>query len=573
MSVKFGFFDSVESSGVQDRVYSSTDFNEYFKGFMGHYIKVRQSDGTDKMVPQFGSGKFANVGMELQVAPLSGLMVSVGSGKALVDYHWYEQDASETITFAANQNASLTRIDRLVLRSNSNLTAYNGTPARSVELAIIQGTPSDPPVLPPINTYEDTAQDGIYELLLANVKIRTGASVITSSDIDQASSPIIRALLDQGQSLDLLLAQYTEKLNSMAAVMDNWFESKMNDWNSWFYDITNNLTVGGYIKSFHKHINSVQNSTIDLDMTNYTYQSDDVFLVTYNGLMLTRGVHYTIAMAGELAQLTLITSKVGTQTASDMDITVLKTNLSQRIEGTLGSATGTNFIHVSDVALGSRAYGFKINSLGTDTSPVMVCNNRNLADLSGIEAETSGGVTITPLTGSNAGKFLLEGSNTSGEDVVFTCAVSTKAFAYNGEYNISLDGSGDNLSDGVHFTIASIYEEAVTDIATADVGTPEVFVTNDTEDKTFPEDVVIFKITVDSDATEEFNYVISPMIEYGHDTHDFMAHHASEFIYGEGLPTFTDNFAYIYAKEDDQANTYQLIYYVLSEGSADNISY
>ena len=568
MAKKFGFFDSVENNGAPDRVYSSVDFNEYFKGFMGYYYGGNQNN------PQYGCGRFANVGQQLKVTPLSGLTVTIGSGKALVDYHWYEQDAAETITFEPNNNASLSRRDRLVLRSNSNLVPYNGTPARTVELTIVKGTPGNPPQLPALNIHESTSQDGVYELLLANVTIRPGASNITASDIDQSTSPWIRGMLDQGKSLDILIAEYQAKLDALSASMDRWLAEKMVAWETWFYDITDNLTVGGYIRSYHKRVANMTSSIVLLDMTGYEFETDDVFLVTYNGLMLTRGTHYNVTRSGDQAQLQLVASMVGLQEASDMDITVLKTNLAQRKDGSLTSITGSRYLYTNNVAYGSSAYGFKIYNLGSDANPVMEYSNRNLAKLDGISEQTSNGVTITPLTGGNAGKFLLEGSNTSGLPVEFTCSVSTKAFAYNGEYTISLDGVGDNLADGVHFTISKSVEGVITDVATADVGEPETFITNDTEDKTFYDDIVVFKITIDADATEEFNYTISPMVEYGGVVHDFAQHQGGTFVYDEDMPSFTDHITYIWAQTDDEANKFQMIYYlVVEDTSADNISY
>lgn len=567
MSVKFGFFDSVETNGVQDRVYSSVDFNEYFKGFMGYYY------GANNTNPQYGCGRFANVGQQLKVYPISGLTVGIGSGKALVDYHWYEQDAAETITFSPNTNPTYNRRDRLVLRSNANLVPKSGTPARTVELAIIEGIPGQNAPLPALNIHESTTQDGVYELLLANVTVRAGATEIKQSDIDQSTSPWIRGMLDQGKSLDILVAEFTARLEAQEKYMNDWLDQKQRAFDTWFYDLSDNLLVGGYIQCYHKLVESVTSSVINLNISGYSYESDDVFIVSYNGLTLTRGYHYNVALSGSIAQLTLVASRVNTQAASDMDITILKTNIAKRKEGTLSSDTGSKYIYTNDIALGSTAYGFKIYNLGNDEHPTMMRSNRNLAKLTGITSQTTNGVTITPLTGANAGRFLLEGSNEGGTDITFSCTVSTKALAYAGEYTISLDGSGDNLADGVHFTISSVNDGTITDIATADVGTPETFLTNEDGDTTFVGDTLMFKITVDSDATEEFSFVISPMLEYGPDVHDFVVHTESEFVYGQDKPTFDDTISYIWAKEDEDASNFQLIYYVLSDGSADDQQY
>ena len=84
----------------------------------------------------------------------------------------------------------------------------------------------------------------------------------------------------------------------------------------------------------------------------------------------------------------------------------------------------------------------------------------------------------------------------------------------------------------------------------------------------------MFKSTIDADATEEFNYTISPMVEYGGVVHDFAQHQGGTFVYDEDMPSFTDHITYIWAQTDDEANKFQMIYYlVVEDTSADKISY
>lgn len=102
-------------------------------------------------------------------APGSGLTVNVAPGRAWIEGHLWESDATEALTLAA-AHASLPRIDRIILRldwSNNNIA-----------LAVLQGTPATSPLPPAL-----TQTSSLWEISLAQVSVPAGATTIGASNL------------------------------------------------------------------------------------------------------------------------------------------------------------------------------------------------------------------------------------------------------------------------------------------------------------------------------------------------------------------------------------------------------
>lgn len=582
MSVEFGFFESVED----DRLYYSDSFNKYFKGmYEGH----AQSKGVYKDSPS--SGIFRNIGDGLRVIPGSNPNeVVVTSGKAIVDYHWFEMiDEVQTLSLNANP-MPYPRYDCIVLRCNSTNSLYQNlsrsptsTPARSINIAIVEGKTGSAtsvyPPLPALDQYESGgSDDGIYELPIALVLRKAQANgLIATSDINNAIAPVIRGVLNADSEIDVYADTYNAKMEAAYEEMKAWIERAQNLYDIWFYDVSNNLTVGGYVKSYHKHLNSVTSSSISLDMTGYTYEDTDVFIVTYNGLMLAKGTHYSISIGGDNPTLQLTNGQVNPGAVNEMDILILKSSLDQKENMTIASATGTNYVYVSNT-VDTQAYGFKIHNIpeGSSQTPTISYSNRNLAMVSGFESDPKDDRTEISFINNEDGSFSILGQNLTGEDIVYTTTVSTRAFARANVCCISCPGSGDGGTlSGEDSVIFSIENSDGTFVKQSTDDDPTFEITDDTFG-----DTVVFKITIvagagvdESLGVNGMNYTIQPQVEVGEVVHDFVRHVEGEFVYGETLPAFTDNIAFIWPKEDPNINKLQLLYYVLAEGSADEIEY
>lgn len=143
---KSGFFNSSDG----DRVYDALDFAAYFGSLVSN-------------------GVFYATATNLQVSPGTGLAVSVAAGSAWINGYRYENTDALNMLLAT-ANGSNPRIDRVVVRLSQI--------SRSIQLAIITGTPAVTPVAPALTRTSD-----IYELGIADVLIPAAATSIAPNNI------------------------------------------------------------------------------------------------------------------------------------------------------------------------------------------------------------------------------------------------------------------------------------------------------------------------------------------------------------------------------------------------------
>ena len=143
---KSGFFNSTDG----DRIYDAADFAAYFGSLVSN-------------------GVFYMTATNLQVSPSIGLAVNVAAGSAWINGYRYENtdDLNLPLTTA---NGSNPRIDRIVVRLSQI--------SRSVQIAVVDGTPAATPVAPALTRTSD-----IYELGIADVLVPTAATSIVSNNI------------------------------------------------------------------------------------------------------------------------------------------------------------------------------------------------------------------------------------------------------------------------------------------------------------------------------------------------------------------------------------------------------
>lgn len=115
----------------------------------------------------------------------SGMQVFVDTGRAWIEGHFYENDASKTLAIAAADPTN-PRIDRIVLKLD--------TAANTIALVIKTGTPAGSPT-PPARVFSGTT----YELPVAQVLVDAAATSITAPKITDE-----RCYASQGPALDRL---------------------------------------------------------------------------------------------------------------------------------------------------------------------------------------------------------------------------------------------------------------------------------------------------------------------------------------------------------------------------------
>lgn len=257
MAVRYGYFNSVDG----DRKYNAEDMTMYFKGLV--------SDGI-----------YQTIGNMFAVTATSGLTVSIGTGRALVNMHWIECDAPFTITFDAVSVSSDT-YQLIVLRCN---LADN---VRSV--GVFTKTSSD-------GTISLTNNDTVAELCIARVRIRANASSISQSDIrDYRGSsycPWITGLIKQ-VDVSQLNAQFYKYYEEQTAELEAYMAQQKASFDSWLSSLQSELQVNTKLKKYQYSYETTTENEREIPLIS-NYEDGDVLLAHINGVLYVEGDEYTI---------------------------------------------------------------------------------------------------------------------------------------------------------------------------------------------------------------------------------------------------------------------------------------
>lgn len=186
---EYGFFNYdeavLESTGKYDRQYTAEDFAKYFALFIGN-------------------GVFANPASQLMVkiaaTKQTPYNVTVEPGWAFINGYWYHLQQKATLTIPVNTTAQ-TKYQRVVVR-------YNNT-TREIGLTVVEATSE---------TIEPTRNEAVYDLALAQIVVKSNASVLSASDVKdlRPSSKYcgyVAGAIDQidaGTLYDNLIEQFNE---------------------------------------------------------------------------------------------------------------------------------------------------------------------------------------------------------------------------------------------------------------------------------------------------------------------------------------------------------------------------
>lgn len=151
---RFGFFDAVETApGVYDRVYNAEEFSVPFSALID--TGVLEGAGDSLEVTTDGSS----------------MQTTIGTGVAFIRGRYAENTSPRAHTHDT-ETVGVDRIDRIVIRLDLR------PEARHVESFVKKGVASSNPVPPALQR-----DDNVYEISLAQVRIRGGQTFISSSDI------------------------------------------------------------------------------------------------------------------------------------------------------------------------------------------------------------------------------------------------------------------------------------------------------------------------------------------------------------------------------------------------------
>lgn len=276
MAITSGYFNS--NNG--DRTYNAEEMSRYFEGLVSN-------------------GVYESVGDAMLVVADSGMDVEVLTGRAVIDCRWINNSSAYSVTISA-ADASLPRYTAVVLRLDET--------ARAITIETKDGTPASTPTKPTM-----TNSSTIKEICLAQIYVAARATSISQSNIEDtrpsSSCGWVTGLIKQVDTSQLFLQWQTA------------YEEQYQAFQQWFADLTEELRVDTYVERYNKQVTLAGSSTtISLDMTGYSYSSDDIIEVYINGLMADASSDYTLNTSGSTPTVTPVATKSGTV----VDINVTK---------------------------------------------------------------------------------------------------------------------------------------------------------------------------------------------------------------------------------------------------------
>lgn len=261
MGMTYGFFNSLNG----DRTYNAEQIGDMFKGLI--------SDGV-----------YVDVGHAFIVKPSNGLTLSIGSGRAIVDDKWVDNDADITMSLTS-AHVTLNRYTAIVLRKSVS--------GRTVTLEMIDGAPATTP-----NKPEILRNESYYDLCLAYVYVPAGANTITSANIEdtRANTSIcgfVHGLVEQVDTTELF-NQYKAACEEDIARMTAWEEAQKAAFDTWFATLTSQLQVNTYIERVKANYTVTDERWYIQIPAELNYTTTDILDVYINGVLYVENIDYTI---------------------------------------------------------------------------------------------------------------------------------------------------------------------------------------------------------------------------------------------------------------------------------------
>ena len=209
MSVTYGFYNAKN----HDRRYNSIQISSIFDGII--------SDGI-----------YMSIGDHMVVKSNSGMMVTVGVGRAWFNHTWTLNDSLLPIEVPLSE-IILNRIDAIVLEVNAEESVRENT------IKVIKGTPATNPARPlMVNT------SAVHQYPLAYIYVRAGVTEIQQSDITNmvgtSVTPFVTGIISTIDIDDLILKWESQ--------WDRWFKDRQEnantmdeEWNEWFNSAKNDV--------------------------------------------------------------------------------------------------------------------------------------------------------------------------------------------------------------------------------------------------------------------------------------------------------------------------------------------
>lgn len=210
-AISSGFFNSDETG---DRVYDADSISSLFDGLI--------KDGI-----------YNTIGDMFKVSPNSGMIINIGSGRALFNHVWLKADSIVSIELT-EATQYIDRIDAVIIEINKNVHEDDKDKndiGRAGHIAVITGFASDDPQKP------EMLHDGnVDQYPLAYIRVKANAEEITEADIENMvgteETPFVTGLLEH-VDISTLLTQYSAEARQQQTTdkkaFDDWFEHLQNE--------------------------------------------------------------------------------------------------------------------------------------------------------------------------------------------------------------------------------------------------------------------------------------------------------------------------------------------------------
>lgn len=254
MTIKSGFFNSVNG----DRKYNAADIGRFLHGIVS-------------------SGVYADTPGSLQVIATNGRNIQVQAGRAMLDYHYMENDSPLTLTLSPGSTQD--RYDAVV--------AVLDVTARLCDIVVREGTPASNPTVPTVQR-----TDTIKEYMLAYVRVSKYATEITQDNItdtrpDNTVCGWVHGLIQQVDT-STLYAQYEEAYANKMAELDLYIAEKKTEIDSRLDSIDSTINATNVVGvPIPTASNAGQVPTVNRSGTRYTLAHPSVRVKRLNDGKLT----------------------------------------------------------------------------------------------------------------------------------------------------------------------------------------------------------------------------------------------------------------------------------------------
>ncbi len=190
MAFSYGFFDAKEIGGEADRTYTSQNFCDYLGSLISNGIQDNYGDcfslSTD------------------------GLSVTIGTGKAWINGHYFINDSTYTIDLSEYQDESLPKFVTV------SIVCDTSEDVRNIHIEVTAGTPA---INPETVDFADTPQKTM--LRLYNIRLNPSATSLSESDLydcreDENNCGYVKCILGKCRITDVI----SEFQNTTAEVQE-----------------------------------------------------------------------------------------------------------------------------------------------------------------------------------------------------------------------------------------------------------------------------------------------------------------------------------------------------------------